>query len=582
MGVSAKRITKSQTIRIAICSAGVLFASTLSGNAQSADRAPPINPLQPGGSFDLHRVERSRSAKPAVRTPQIEIPEVHASSTPFMKLRAVSISGAHAIGESEMAGCYKQYVNVTISQADLVKIAGCITKLYRDAGFHLSRAIVPPQDIKNDEVAIRVIEGRVSDIVLKGDRAEQFGARTILEPITAENPSRLKTFARHLLLANDQAGMRVTDSALEEIGEMTGNFRLTVWVETWHVAANIGLDNLGSSAIGPLESYLTTIFNSYLAPGDSLLFTGGTAPNQPDELAFGLASYDAPVGSDGVRLGGTIWYSSVWPGNEQVTQTHIDSIAGELRGSVAAVETEAWALRLIAAAGAGQFIERYDAGSLYNDQVRTVRLEAANTFVDPLSGHDYLDVLFRQGLPILGASPSGDQFVSHAGASGTFSVTDIYFSRLQSFNDTWSFRLTGAAQFASAPLFYSQQLYLGGASFGRGFDAGEISGDNGAAGSFELRFDQASQLKPLRSYQLYAFVEGGAVWDHFDDEGVLSLLSGGVGARLNFDENFSGGVAVAFPLSYHTLTTQPQSPRFLFSLSQALKFCPEQSGIRCF
>jgi len=284
-----------------------------------------------------------------------------------------------------------------------------------------------------------------------------------------------------------------------------------------------------------------------------------------------------------MRIGGTIWYSSVWPGDERATQTHTDSIAGELRGSVAPVETENWALRLTVAAGAGQFIEKDNAGLLYDDQARTVRIEAANSFIDPLGGHDNLNVLFRQGLPFFGATAQpGDQLVSHNGASGIFSAINIYYSRLQTFADVWSLKVAGAAQFASAPLFFSQQFYVGGAAFGRGFDAGEISGDNGAAGTLELRFDQTTHLMPLTGYQLYVFVEGGAAWDHVNDEGVLSLLSTGVGARFYFDNDLKAGIAVAFPVSYRISTNENQGPRILFSVSQALKACPEQPGTRCF
>ncbi len=584
MAASAENAPLSwRTFNIALCAAAVFLIFTHPSRAQSVDRAPPINPLQPGGSFDLHRVERDRSAKPPVRTPQLATPEIKADAAPFMTLRSISVIGARSIGEAEIEACYKPYLGKEVSQADLIKITELITKIYRDSGFHLSRAIVPAQDIKSGQVAIRVIEGRISELVIQGERAEQFGARTILEPVTAEDPSRLATLERHLLLANDQAGMRVTDSALEEIGQMTGNFRLTVRVQTWHLAINIGFDNLGSAPVGPVETYLTTIFNSYFLAGDSLLLTGGTTPLQPDELAFGLAAYDAPIGSNGMRVGGTVWYSSVWPGDERATQTHTDSIAGELRGSVAPVETENWALRLTVAAGAGQFIEKDNAGLLYDDQVRTLRAEAANVFIDPLGGHDYLSILFRQGLPFFGATTQpGDQLVSHAGASGLFSAMNVFYSRVQSFSDVWSLKVGGAAQLASAPLSFSQQFYVGGAAFGRGFDAGEISGDNGAAGTLELRFDQSQHLTPLTGYQIYTFVEGGAAWDHVNDEGVLSLLSAGVGARLFFENNFNAGIALAFPLSSRTLTNVSESPRILFSLSQALKACPEQPETRCF
>ncbi len=55
--------------------------------------------------------------------------------------------------------------------------------MYRDAGYHLSRAIVPAQDLKNGRVRIQVIEGKIADIVLKGNGAEQFGIRPLLRAV---------------------------------------------------------------------------------------------------------------------------------------------------------------------------------------------------------------------------------------------------------------------------------------------------------------------------------------------------------------------------------------------------------------
>ena len=45
----------------------------------------------------------------------------------------------------------------------------------------------------------------------------------VLERAIGERPSQLKTLERQLLLANHVPGVRVTDTALEEIGAHPGN-----------------------------------------------------------------------------------------------------------------------------------------------------------------------------------------------------------------------------------------------------------------------------------------------------------------------------------------------------------------------
>ena len=65
-------------------------------------------------------------------------------------------------------------------------------------------------------------------MALKGDGAEQFGIRPMLDAVLAEQPSRLATLERQLLLINGRPGVRIDDTALEEIGAATGRFRLIV------------------------------------------------------------------------------------------------------------------------------------------------------------------------------------------------------------------------------------------------------------------------------------------------------------------------------------------------------------------
>src|SRR4029077_8001720 len=133
---------------------------------------------------------------------------------------------------------YQPYIGKKVSQADLVAIATAVSDAYRAAGFHLSRAIVPPQDINAGTIRIRVIEGSIAVVDLKGEGAEEFGVRQMLAPVLAEQPSSRPTLERRLLLVNARAGVRIEDTTLDEIGEASGRFRLTVSVKTWHVYAS--------------------------------------------------------------------------------------------------------------------------------------------------------------------------------------------------------------------------------------------------------------------------------------------------------------------------------------------------------
>jgi len=539
-----------------------------------------FDPRQTERQFDTPQSGQSPAARSGVRMPRVSRQEGAADTKPMFVLRGVSLSGADAIPRDQIASVYRPYLGKKVSQADLATIAAGVGDLYRAAGFHLSRAMVPPQDIRDGRVRVQVIEGAITEVALKGDGAEQFGIRPLLDPVLAETPSRLATLERQLLLINGRPGVRIADTALEEIGNATGRFRLIVYVNTWHIYTSFGIDNLGSSSVGPWQTYATGAFNSYLAPGDTLALNLSTTPGDPRELAFSRLSYDVPVGVDGMRIGASVLHSEVRPGderrlNEDVTRT--DSF--EVRASIVPLQSVRSALTLTAAAGFSNVSESDMFGPIYNDHIRTVSLTSDYRLQDNFGGNNYFTLTYRQGLDILGASHFGDDFLSRDGASGNFSVMDAWFTRYQTLTDAWSVKIAAAGQIASGPLFTSQQFYLGGAAFGRGYGSAEISGDNGIAGSLELRFDQRLNLRYLTGYQLYSFVDAGAAWnDGFSYNDGLALTSAGAGVRFFLGGDLQADIAVAFPLSYRAPDNSSRSARLLFSLSNAFKLCPQ---IRC-
>src|SRR5216683_24699 len=512
------------------------IVSSVPAKAQQASQ-PGFDPRQTEKRFDASQSGPTPTARSALQMPRLARSEASVGSKPLLKLRRISLTGARTLPADQLITAYQPYLGKEVSQADLVAIAAAISDLYRAAGFHLSRAIVPPQDIRDGHLRLQVIEGSITEVALKGEDVERFGLRPVLDPVVAEQPSRLATLERQLLLVNGRPGVRIADTALEEIGGATGRFRLVVYLKTWRVYTSFGLDNLGSSTVGPWQAYATGAFNSYLLPGDTLALNLSTTPGDPRELAFGRLSYDVPVGTDGLRIGASALYSDVRPGDDR---------------------------------------------RLYNDSTRTMGLTSDYRLQDNFGGNNYVTLAYRQGLDIFGASRLGDDWVSHDGAAANFSVLDFWFTRYQTLSDNWSVKVAAAGQMASGPLLLSQQFYLGGLAFGRGYGSAEISGDNGIAGSFELRFDQKLNYRYWSGYQLYSFVDAGAVWnDGFGIGDGLALTSAGGGVRFFLSDDLRADIGVAFPLSYRAPNNESRTARLLLSLSNALKLCPERGQAPC-
>ena len=540
----------------------LLISATMSIHQAKAQQVsqPGFDPRQTEKRFDALQSGPAQPARSGLRVPLISRPEAAA----------------------DMLRAYQPHLGKKVSQADLAAIATTISDLYRAAGFHLSRVIVPPQDIREGRVRLQIIEGSITEVALKGDGAEQFGIRPLLEPVLAERPSRLATLERQLLLINSRPGVRIADTALEEIGVATGCFRLVVYVKTWHIYTSFGLDNLGSSSVGPWQTYATAAFNSYLLPGDTLALNLSTTPGDPRELAFGRLSYDVPVGTDGMRVGASALYSEVRPGDDRrLFNDNTRTESFELHGSIVPLQSQKSTLTLTAAVGASNVAESDVFGPIYNDHIRTVSLTSDYRLQDNFGGNNYFTLVWRQGLDIFGATQRDDGFSSRDNASPNFSVLDFWFTRYQTLSDAWSVKLAAAGQIASGPLFTSQQFYLGGLAFGRGYGSAEISGDNGIAGSLELRFDQKMNFRYLTGYQLYGFVDAGAAWnDGFSYTDGLALTSAGAGVRFFLGGDLQADIAVAFPLSYRAPDNEKRSARLLFSLSNAFKLCPERAQSR--
>ena len=557
------------------------FGST-PARAQQANQ-PGFDTRQTEKRFDEPQSDPAPASRLRLPTPRLAQPDVHADTKSLFVLSHVSLTGALALPGDRLVTAYQPYIGKKVSQADLAAMAAAVSDIYRAAGYHLSRAIVPPQDVQHGRLHLVVIEGAITEVALKGEGAERFGIRPMLNPVLAERPSHLATLERQLLLINGRPGVRVEDTALEEIGTATGHFRLVVDIRTWNIYTSFGIDNLGSATVGPWQTYATGAFNSYLIPGDALTVNLSTIPTDPRQLAFGRLSYDAPVGTDGIRFGASGVYSEVRPGDiRRLYNDNTRTEAFELRSSIVALQSQKATVTFTAAAGFSNVSESDVFGSIYDDRIRMLTLTSDARLQDSFGGNNYLTLTYRQGFDILGASRIDDDSVSREGAAPKFSAGNFWLTRYQTLSDSWSVKMAAAGQVASGPLYTSQQFYLGGAAFGRGYGSAQISGDNGIAGSLELRFDQKLNFRYLAGYQLYGFVDSGVAWNvGYSIGDGLSLTSAGAGVRLFLVDDLRADFGVAVPLTYRAPENPGRGARLLFSLSNALRLCPERPQTRC-
>ena len=103
--------------------------------------------------------------------------------------------------------------------------------------------------------------------------------------------------------------------------------------------------------------------------------------------------------------------------------------------------------------------------------------------------------------------------------------------RLQALIDDFALFGIVAGQYAFDSLLADEEFDLGGVRFGRGYDLGEVSGDNGVGFTGELQYTRQPGLEYMNRYQVFAFYDVGKVWQR-DAGGNESLASAGGGVRL--------------------------------------------------
>lgn len=556
-------------------SAGALLVlGSLSAAAQPA--------AQPGSAQPGHIDERfqQRPAAPSVGAP-IEIPQQQQATSPAAQgvtftVTSVVFDGNTVLPQSTLQAIAAPYTNRAISLADANELAAKVTAAYRDAGYVLSRAIVPAQNVTGGTLHIRIVEGSIDKVRIQGNAG---GARAYLEAygakIAATHPLTARVMERELLLASDMAGMNVR-SILTASPTTPGAADLTLVVSPKKIDVFMGVDNHGSRYLGRYEAQAAIFINDAFGTGGRLGLNTVVTPDSGPDLAYGGISFDQPLGTNGLRSFTAFSYASTRPGealrplgskgsalnaSTALTYPFIRSRDFNLQGSVSFAyhDVRSWNLAV---------------DPLFADHTRDLSASLYTNVLDGWGGYSTLSVSVTKGLPILGATRSESPVKSRSGASGDFTRGNFEASHEQPFGDRFSimFGVAGQTSFGD-PLLASEQFSLGGDMFNRGFDPSEVTGDSGIAGRVEPRINVADRLLVLTNLQLFGFVEGGKVWQSQAIAGVpdsQSLGSGGAGVRFFLGNDLNAELEWAHPIGTNVLALSNQDDRFLFSVGVSL------------
>ena len=486
-----------------------------------------------------------------------------------MTLKHVKITGMTAFTEAEVEDIYADSIDHVITMDQVWVMAGALTERYRTAGYFLSRASVPQQDVKNGTITLHVVEGYIAEVKFDDPLKENYLIRLWLERLKSYRPLKADQLESVMLQLNDLPGVGL-QAVLEPIGNDRddGAVRLVLKSKPEaRVTGQVSTNNYGSRFLGPFQA--STQLQAVILPMQKTTATLLTAA-PTKELRYGSLKQEIPVIPGGeIELYGT--HTLAAPGYTLKSQEiRSDSTLLGVGFNYKLIRQREENLT-----GRIAFESRDTSSDILNtpltrDTIRALRAGLTYETADGWNGYDSLSGTVSQGLDILGASPAGQLNLSRAQATPDFTKFEASFNRIQSLSPSWGLVTGAAMQVASGPLYSSEEFGYGGQAFGRAYDDSEITGDHGLAATAELRYTDIDPWYGVKAVP-YGFYDIGIVWNEDRDQAArASGSSGGAGVKLLSDLGVSADFGIAFPLTRsidNPLAGNGKNPRYTMQLS---------------
>lgn len=491
------------------------------------------------------------------------------SGKKMFTLNRVIVEGSTVYKQEDIDVIVKDRIGKKASFGDLSSIADMITARYRQDGYILSKAILPPQKISDGTVKIKAVEGRITDVKLVGDFKDNNNLiHELADKIKSTGgPSNSREIERYLLLINDLPG--ITARSVIHPSKIPGGGELIITIEQKDFEGSVGIDSRGSEYLGPYRGTIVGAANSLFGIHDRTTLRG-IMSSQKDEMKYGEITHEEQIGSEGVSIRGRFAANRTEPGEELKTLYNLKGKSDlyaidvfyplvrnrehnlSLSGGFTAVDSQTDIL-----------------GSVNSkDRVRYLRGGTEFDFVDALAGVNQFNIEVAKGIDIFGATEDG---AGRSRANGKHDFGRLNFSaeRVQELWGAFSMQISGAGQYSVDPLLSSEEFTVGGPEYGRAYDSGEIAGDKGLSGAAELRYTPAPFADFITSQQIYVYYDAGKVWNISPvalEYSSAALASAGIGARFNFDGGVYFNLEFDNPLTRTVSSEHNKDNRLFFNI----------------
>lgn len=500
--------------------------------------APPS--LAPGAGaliIDQDRLDRRSPTPPAPVPDAPPAPtETAAQAAPSVALTQVRLEGSTAL-TGKIDAVARPFIGQPLDAAGIRAVADAVSAAYGESGLALFTIVAPQQDLSGGVLTLRAIEGHIVAVNITGPRVGEANwlIRAYADRLTDETPLRRKTLERFLSLIRDIPGVTV-DAQLVNAGP-GGAVRLDLKVQQKRFQHDIAFNTRGTPRLGAAQVVATAMANSVLSQGDQIRATI-SAPTDIGRFQFGAMAYTTPLATNGLTGTFNVSYLRTRPKNPPIKG---DAFAAGLQLNYPVLR--GYKQNLYASAGLDMLNSD---NAIYGLQISSDRQRTLR------GGLSYVRTDARRSLS---ASATGGLGLEGLGARVDQRVTDANFAKAtfqaavnQAVGKRVVIRLRAMGQVSDKRLPSTDQMPLGGETFGRAFASAVVTGDHGYAGSVEIGVTPPIQGK-LKGSEFYAFLDGGRTFYRarlpFAAATRYDLASAGGGVRFPVGKTLYMGLEAA-------------------------------------
>ena len=505
-------------------------------------------------------------------------PAVPKDNQILIDVKKFKVTGITLITQEEAATVLTSFENRSLTLKQINEAANAIVDLYQRKG-RIAQAVIPPQDIKEGLVEIKVTEGKVGAI--------------LIEPAFEQDPPRLskKVTKNFISRFNPEGGLidldglersvtllnelpKVNAQVSLEPGKDDGTTNIVMKVDQLSkISGRVDVTNYGSAMTGYAQAITNVSFNDLTGFGDN----GSIDIIKSQGSLYAQGRYFIPGNYDGLRIGlggSALGYDTLSSFSPTLSKGRANTVGVY---STYALERTARRNKTINVNLENRNYINYTSDveiSKYTINSATIALQGNRYISDGILTYSFSGVAGNLSIDNATQREADDATIKSQGGYAKISMYTVLIKPLPIKQTNLLLSFNG--QLASKNLNTAEQLYLGGPYGVRAYPVSQGGGSQGAVISAEVNHVFENKV------ELGAFLDAGFIQQYkhtFEEwkgltnaDNFYALYATGLNAKYSYKKKAEISSTLAYRLNDNPLYTSTGEQLNLDSHNRSVQF----------